>query len=436
MRRVTTTSKTITYKTNKTRHIVFAGLVVVFYLFLRNASRANQPSMTGDLATGTNRLASLLVPELSTSLSSSSTPSTTIISAYGVLHALSMLIPGAVPSSSSHTELLRTLYEGLSEGGAVKELAALSSSLRDVLEEANAAFVSKSLAIQPGYQETLEASYDAEVLPLESADQVNSWVSEKTREKITSIIDDSVAAQAALVLINAIYFKASWEHEFRPSDTSEMPFARLDGSSVSAQMMYMKYEKTGTTFMSGWEFEVDGIACIAVRLRYQGGNVSAVFAMPKDDEEIGGDGISAAYGEKLEACQDAMLHRRAVWRAVDKSAGGYNAGKIFVPRFEVEAEHSLTTLLKERLGLSSIFRPGDFARIADGNLAVSEVKQKVFVKVDEEGTEAAAVTAVIALRMMPIEPVDELFVRFDKPFYFGIVHEDTGLHVFSGVVSL
>lgn len=96
----------------------------------------------------------------------------------------------------------------------------------------------------------------------------------------------------------------------------------------------------------------------------------------------------------------------------------------------------MTTPLKERLGLSSIFRPGDFARIADGNLAVSEVKQKVFVKVDEEGTEAAAVTAVIALRMMPIGPVDELFVRFDKPFYFGIVHEDTGLHVFSGVVSL
>ncbi len=419
--------------------------MVVFYLFLRNALRGMTDRSS--LATGTNRLASLLISEPSSAPSSSSPSSTTIISAYGVLHALSMLIPGAIPSSSSQTELLRTLYDGLSEAGAVKELSALSSSLRDVLEEANAAFVSKSLAIQPGYRETLEASYDAEVHSLESADQVNSWVSKKTHEKITSIIDDGVAAQAALVLINAIYFKASWEHEFRRSDTSEMPFTRLDGSSVSAQMMYMKYEKTGTTFMSGWEFEVDGTACIAVRLRYQGGNVSGVFAMPRDDEGIEGDGMSAAYGAKLKACQDAMLHRRAAWRAVDKRAGGYHAGKIFVPRFEVEAEHSLTTVLKERMGLWSIFRPGDFARIADGNLAVSEVKQKVFVKVDEEGTEAAAVTvrirngpnsthhqprpcvfhcvprplsglqAVIALRMMPIGPVDELFVRFDKPFY-------------------
>ena len=55
---------------------------------------------------------------------------------------------------------------------------------------------------------------------------------------------------------------------------------------------------------------------------------------------------------------------------------------------------------------------------------------------DEEGTEAAAVTAVIALRMMPVGPIDELFVKLDKPFYFGILHEDTGLHVFSGVVSV
>jgi serine protease inhibitor len=480
MRRVKpSTTDTYTYKTYKTykiHHIVLAGFVVVLYLFLRNAFRDSaSPNMTGrnSLARGTNRLASLLISEPS-SASAPSSSSTTIISAYGVLHALSMLIPGAVPSSPSHTELLRTLYDGLDEADAEKELSALSSSLRKVLEEANAAFVSKSLSIQPGYRETLEASYDAEVHPLESADKVNSWVSEKTHEKITTIIDDSVAAQAALVLINAIYFKASWEHEFRPSDTNEMPFTRLNGSSVSAQMMYMKYEKTGTTFMSGWEFEVEGVACIAVRLRYQGGNVSAVFAMPKDSEGIEDDGISALYAEKLSVCQEAMLHRPAAWRVVDKRAGGYHSGKIFVPRFEVEAEHSLTAVLKERLGLSSIFRPGDFARLADGNLAVSEVKQKVFVKVDEEGTEAAAVTvriqngsktapkrlqnasdfaqhcpvshfrpyllaglqAVIALRMMPVGPIDELFVRFDKPFYFGILHEDTGLHVFSGVVSL
>lgn len=415
-----------------------ASLVVVVYLLFRNAfsePNSNMLDHQRGLAAGTNRLASLIIPEPSSSSLSSSSPSTTITSAYGVLHALSMLIPGATPSSSSHTELLRTLYDGLDEVSAVKELSALSSSLRDVLEEANAAFVAKSLTIRPAYREALEMSYDAEVHPLESADQVNSWVSEKTHEQITTIIDDSVAAQAALVLINAIYFKASWQHEFSPSDTSEMPFTRLDGSSVSAQMMYMKYEKTGTTFMSGWEFEVDGVACVAVRLRYQGGNVSAVFAMPKD-EDSQGNGGSSSYEKKLKACQDAILHRRAAWRAVDKRAGGYHAGKIFVPRFEVEAEHGLTPVLKERLGLSSIFRPGDFARIGDGNLAVSEVKQKVRVRVDEEGTEAAAVTAVIALRMMPVGPIDELFVKLDKPFYFGILHEDTGLHVFSGVVSV
>ena len=357
-----------------------------------------------DLATHTNHLASLLLPEpsssssspSSSSSSSSSSPSTTIMSAYGVVHALSMLIPGAGTSTASHAELLQALYGGSGEEYAQKAVKELSSSLHGIIEEANAAFVAKSLATLSSYRDALKTGYDADIYPLRSAEQVNSWVSEKTRGKITAIIDDSVASQAALLLINAIYFKARWEHEFRPSDTNELQFTRFDGTSVPVQMMYMKYEKTGTNFMSGWEFEVDGVECIALRLRYQDGESSAVFAMPKDERE---NGSMKSYESKLELCQDAMLHRRAAWRVVDKKAGGYHSGTIFVPRFEVEAEHGLTTILRERLGLSSIFRPGDFSRIGDESLAVSEVKQKIFLKVDEEGTEAAAVTVRIGNRL-------------------------------------
>lgn len=389
-----------------------------------------------DLASQVNHLASLLLPE-----PSASSPST-FLSAYGVVHALSMLIPGAGPSTPSHTALLSTLYGHKDEAAAQRAIKDLSISLQNILEEANAAFLARSLQIQASYRSVLEEGYAAEVHLLDSADKVNGWVAEKTHDRITSIIDDSCAAQADLVLINAIYFKANWEHEFDPRDTYEMPFVRLDGSSVPAQMMYMKFEKTGTTFMSGWEFETgDGESvspCVAARLGYSGGRVSAVFAMPKD---VGGDMNTGAtdmisYMKRLTSCQEAVLHRRPAWRAVDKRAGGYQTGKVFLPRFEVEIEHGLTSVLKERLGLASIFRPGDFTRIGDTSLAVSDVKQKVYVKVDEKGTEAAAVTAVIALRMMPIGPVDELFIKLDKPFYFGIVDEASGVHVFSGVVSL
>ena len=407
-------------------------------------STMGDSSSSASLARHVNHLASLLVPKPS----ASSAPST-VVSAYGVVHALSMLIPGAGPSTASHAALLRTLYGGLDEASAQKAIKELSTSLQSILEEANAAFVASSLPIQDSYREALEGSYDAEIRPLESATVVNNWIAEKTHEKITSIIDDSVAAQAALILINAIYFKESWEHEFDPRDTNQMPFTRLDGSSVTADMMYMKYEKTGTTFMSGWEFETaDGVECVAARLRYHGGRVSAVFARPKGAEDAGGGGeVRGAgeaknagdgnYEERLVSCQEAVLHQRPAWRVVDKRAGGYQAGKIFLPRFEAEIEHGLTTVLKsDRLGLGSIFEPGDFVRIGDSRLAVSDVKQKVFLKVDETGTEAAAVTAVIALRMMPLRPVDELFILLDKPFYFGIVDEATGLHVFSGVISL
>ena len=109
--------------------------------------------------------------------------------------------------------------------------------------------------------------------------------------------------------------------------------------------------------------------------------------------------------------------------------------KLYLPRFEIDFESSLVPALNN-LGLNAIFSPGDFSRISsDGNsLFVSDVLHKVYVKVDEQGTEAAAVTGIVMLTSIPLVPPKDLIVRFDRPFMFSIVHEETGLALFAGEV--
>jgi serine protease inhibitor len=142
------------------------------------------------------------------------------------------------------------------------------------------------------------------------------------------------------------------------------------------------------------------------------------------------------YSDSLSACQDTILSswdlNSVSWRPI--GPGGYSSAKIYLPKFEVTSDQSLSRALAG-LGLSPIFKPGDFDRLADvGDIFVSEVKQKVYIKVDEEGTEAAAVTSIVMMRAM-IKPMNELFLKFDRPFHLSILHNDSGIALFTGTIN-
>ena len=374
-----------------------------------------------------------------------------LLSPYGLVHALSMLLPASGVGTASHAALLKVLFKGLSdESEAQRAVQDLSAALRDaqtdgVLEwgEGNAAFVGKSLALKDAYAQSLKTSYGAEILKLESADFVNSWVAKATKDKITEVIDQNTASQAAFILINAIYFKGLWEAPFHVRDTRNMPFYTLQGTNVEAPLMYLHYEKGSA--VQGYEFTAKGthgnVECAAVRLHYKGGQFSAVFSMPLGDVQADSNGnlvlanSGSRYSDSLSACQDTILSswdlNSISWRPI--GPGGYSSAKIYLPKFEVTSDQSLSGALAG-LGLSPIFKPGDFDRLADvGDIFVSEVKQKVYIKVDEEGTEAAAVTSIVMMRAM-IKPMNELFLKFDRPFHLSILHNDSGIALFTGTI--
>lgn len=375
-----------------------------------------------------------------------------LLSPYGLVHALSMLVPGSKVGSASHAALLDVLFKGYKgESDAQKAMYGLSRVLQDAASdgflefcEGNSAWVGKATKLVEGYKQALRSDYDADIQTLENAAKVNSWVSKATKDKITEIIDEETASHASLILINAIYFKGFWEEQFNKLETNPLPFYKLDGSEIKSPMMYMQYEKGPA--IQGSEFTTsgpgsNGVPCVAVRMNYKGGKFYAVFAMPAEDlaKSTGRLRLSSGmdYMEAVMACQQHVLSDRHVndalpWKRV--GPGGYTKAKIFLPRFEVTSDNSLSGALLHQ-GLGPIFKPGDFQRLTeDGNLFVSDVRQKVYVKVDEKGTEAAAVTSIVMMRAM-IQPTNELFVKFDKPFHFSVIHNETGLALFTGVIN-
>ena len=266
---------------------------------------------------------------------------------------------------------------------------------------------------------TLAESYDAgmNLVDFRSAAEeariaINDWVEENTGGRIEDLIPEGVVnSLTRLVLVNAIWFKASWADQFDPDATAEGTFVTLDGAEVTIPFM------NGTArrgYMSGDGFEL-------LRMPYAG-DASMIVIVPDEGRF-----------EDVVAHLDADFVADAVGRADGREVD------LAFPKFEFTSEFSLSAVLAE-LGLGEAFIPpaedagADFTGIAaERELFIQEVVHDAFVKVDETGTEAAAATAVIiGLTAVEDPPVR---VEVDRPFVFLIEHSSTGAILFLGQVT-
>lgn len=238
---------------------------------------------------------------------------------------------------------------------------------------------------------------------------INDWVSEQTRERIPELIPEGVIDELTrLVLTNAIYLNAPWMHRFEGSATEPGPFTTLKGGSVEAQMM----------FLSEHLRYVRGEALQAVELPYIDGSLSMLVVVPDDGEFAA---VEAAFD--AQALQDLVAGLASV--EVD----------LEFPRFEFRTQASLSAALGE-LGMPIAFTDdADFSGMtAEEDLLIQDVVHEAFISVDEEGTEAAAATAVTmgATSAPPQDEKVELIV--DRPFLFLIRDIETGAVLFMGRV--
>jgi len=264
------------------------------------------------------------------------------------------------------------------------------------------------------FLDTLDEYYEAELRPVpfesdpEAArEEINGYIADQTEDRIENLLPKgAISAATVLMLTNAIYFHASWLHQFSEESTEPAEFTALDGSTGEVSMMSQEQRFPYA--------EVEGHQIID--LPYVGEEVSMTVILPAEGE-------FASFEEGLdEETLGGLLE------ALDRKQG-----TIELPRFEYESSFALKRVLSA-LGMEVAFDLGraDFSGIVEGGgIAISDVWHDAFVSVDEEGTEAAAATAVGMDESAPQDPFE---MTVDRPFLFCIRDRPTETLLFVGRV--
>uniref|UniRef100_A0A8C3WRT6 Serpin B8 n=1 Tax=Catagonus wagneri TaxID=51154 RepID=A0A8C3WRT6_9CETA len=293
------------------------------------------------------------------------------------------------------------------------------STTQCLLRIANRLFGEKTCDFLPSFKESCQKFYEADLEELSFAEDtekcrkhINDWVTEKTEGKISEILGaGTVGPLTKLVLVNAIYFKGKWNKQFDRKYTRGMPF-KTNQEKKTVQMMF-KQDK----FKMGY---VDEVHVQVLELPYVGKELSMVILLPDDNTDLTTVEKALTY-EKFTAWTNPEVLTE------DKV-------QVFLPRLKLEESYDLEAFLRS-LGMIDAFEEAkaDFSGMsARKNVPVSKVMHKCFVEVNEEGTEAAAATAVVRnYRCSRIEP------KFcaDHPFLFFIRHLKTNSILFCGRFS-
>lgn len=262
-------------------------------------------------------------------------------------------------------------------------------------------------AVDGKYNAVLRADFDAEVFTGGLA-EINGWAKEKTRGKIENILSE-LSPNSVCVLLNAIYFKGNWASKFAREATTEAPFRLESGKAVTTPVMRQR----------GQFRLLEGDGFQALSMPYSGNDLSMVILLPAADSS-------------LLALERSLTTEMLAETLATVSRHPLRPVQVFVPRFGMETDYDLVPPLKE-MGVTDAFDAGqaDFSGMGwkKGDLWISQVKHKAFVEVGEEGTEAAAVTAV---EMQTRSAVQYPVFSATRPFIFVILDDKTGSVLFLG----
>jgi serpin B len=351
-------------------------------------------------------------------------PGNFAMSPVSITSALTMCLAGA--RGETEAQMRKVLHVEGSVPAAVeaagKVTANLQRSKKITLSIQNRLFGEKSVRFEPPYVDLLKRSFGAQVESLDfagapgpSRERVNRWAAEATHDRIKEILGpDAITAETRLVVANAVYFYGDWEAPFQKSATQPAPFKV---SATESREVPLMFQAGHFGFAASEGMKV-------LELPYAGGEASLLLVLPDAVDGLGA--IEARLSPERLRSWTAALHVVEV--------------KVWVPRFEIDPPAlSLARPLGE-LGMPAALDPdqADLTGIArlggQERLTVTGVFHKAFVKLDEKGTEAAAVTAVAAAATASVEPEPVEF-RADHPFLFFLRDRKSGLVLFMGRIA-
>ncbi len=343
--------------------------------------------------------------------------------------AMAMAYAGA--DGETVTEMAAALYYAVPPREIASSLGQLVATLNQPrlthqkepayqLSIANAMWVARDYPLKGGYADPLRETFGARLEEVnfaqsEAARQmINAWAAKETQDRIQDLIGPgAISALTRLILTNAVYFKSQWHSTFSEERTQPGPFHMTADEQVEAELME-QLDRFG--YLETDQFQ-------ALEMPYVLRDLSMYVFLPREIGRLP-ELEQRISSEQLDAWLEQFSRTRV---------------RVILPKFEFTNSFKLSDAL-QTLGIRNAFTPrrADFSGMTSAeDLFISEVLHKTFIAVDEEGTEAAAATAVLieATGMPPAEPMPPKVFRADHPFLFLIRHRESGAILFMGRVT-
>ncbi len=273
------------------------------------------------------------------------------------------------------------------------------------LTVANALWPQEGYAFIEDFLELIKTNYDGQLNEVDfitatekTRNKINAWVEEKTNDKIKELIKPGVLdAMTRLVLTNAIYFKGNWARQFDEDKTKDTAFTLTSGEKIDVPMMNQTAE---FNYMETERFQ-------ALELPYVDEELSLIILLPKEFDELG-EFEQTLKAENLSKWLSELRKCKVV---------------VSIPKFKMTSQFSLASVLKSMGMVDAFSETADFSGMnGKKDLSISAVIHKAYVDINEEGTEAAAATAV-TMRLTSVGPASTPVFRADHPFMF-LIHDN------------
>lgn len=351
-------------------------------------------------------------------------PGNQFVSPYSVLSAFTLLYPGARGATAA--EMVSTFGFDPEVAAQVERARTLARALAaqtggSEFTSANAAWVERTMALHDAYARVIRDQLGATIegVPFianqrQALRTINAWAARETRDRIPEILTQEDPARR-LVLTNAVYFKGKWQHQFSANATRDGDFFAENGATQRARLMR---HVTQAPYYEGEGFQ-------AAEFAYDEGAFALSVFLPRAR-----DGLAAFERHLMGGTLDRWLS--------DLDRAERTRLDVTLPKVEMRTDYELSPILRD-LGLRLSFTgSADFSGVTEAErLAISAVIHKTFLAIDEEGTEAAAVTAIDmrATSAMPRPEPEPIVFRADHPFFIVLRHKPTNTNLFMGRIA-
>jgi len=360
--------------------------------------------------------------DLYKSLAANKTKENFLYSPYSVSSALTMTYIG----SNSTTKEAMAKVLGLDPKKDKESKAAIKADIESlrklengsILEVANTLFANKNIEFSQEFLNENQKNFDADTNVTDfnapdAVNKINDWVKEKTHEKISKILD-KVNSDAILYLINAIYFKGAWQNQFNREDTKKEKFHSLDNKDLDVMMMSLS--RNSFSYAETGDFQ-------AVFLPYKDNRLGLYVFLPKKGKSL----------DEFEKTLDLKSFEK------NTALFASRPGTFKMPRFKIEDDMKLKDDLS-KLGMEEAFdkNKADFSLMTNekNRVFINDVIHKTYMDVNEEGTEAAAVTAVeMCMTSARMDPPQPFAMTCDRPFFVALQDMQTKKLLFMGHIT-